>query len=139
MPKPPITPEQARALLDAATPGPWHVHTRDRHIDGETETWLYVGDTPALTVDHNLMSAAPDLAAVVAGLRVEYAVRDRETDFYLRETDDGRLGDTTYASDADWWPEMDVAADLANSLSKRCKSEFYVVARYVTETWEVEA
>ena len=51
-----------KRLLDHTTPGPWNVHTRDRHFDGETETWLYVGDTPASSIDYQLMSAAPELA-----------------------------------------------------------------------------
>lgn len=76
-----MNPEEARELRDAATPGPWHVHTRDRHIDGETETWLYVGDTPALPVDHQLMSAAPELAEIVAGLRYEYAVQVKDEEW----------------------------------------------------------
>lgn len=70
-----MTPEQAQELLGGTTPAPWHVHIRDRHFLGETETWLYVGDTPALPVDHQLMSAAPALAEQIANMHYEYAVQ----------------------------------------------------------------
>lgn len=74
-------------LLDQATPGPWNVHTRDRHFDGETETWLYVGDTPALSVDYQLMSAAPDLAQEVLRMREEM---DELLEPIRQQVDEGR-------------------------------------------------
>lgn len=66
-----LTTTHLKCLLEQSTPGPWKVHTRDRRFDGETETWLYVGDTSALSVDYQLMSAAPQLAQEVIRLREE--------------------------------------------------------------------
>lgn len=74
-------------LLDQTTPGPWNVHTRDRHFDGETETWLYVGNTPASSIDHQLMSAAPDLAQEVIRMREEL---DELLEPIQQQVDDGR-------------------------------------------------
>lgn len=80
-----LTTTNLKRLLDQTTTGPWNVHTRDRHFDGETETWLYVGDTPALSVDYQLMSAAPELAQEVIRLRtgverlLEMCLLERDT------------------------------------------------------------
>lgn len=74
-------------LLNHTTPEPWNVHTRDRHFDGETETWLYVGDTPASSIDYQLMSAAPELAQEVIRMREEL---DELLEPIRQQVNDGR-------------------------------------------------
>lgn len=130
-----ITPDKARELLDGTTPGPWHVHTRDRHIDGETETWLYVGDTPALSVDHQLMSAAPELAELVAGLRYEYlvAVGPEHSPVYATMNSQGRFVGTTLPL-ADRWATKGEAQSLVDELREGNEnSTARVVRRLVSE------
>lgn len=81
-----ITPDQARALLDGATPGPWDVHTDPDDPDG---TFIY-DDTGNMCIavepagsdyreaDLALAAAAPDLAQTIAGMRWEWAVEVQE-------------------------------------------------------------
>lgn len=74
-----ITPDQARELLDGATPGPWRSEYDNEIIEADTSTVLYNTDG-AVGWGHNiehdvpLASAAPDLAQTIAGMRWEYAV-----------------------------------------------------------------
>lgn len=82
-----ITPDQARELLDGATPGPW-VKCRDR--DGDPLPVVVStprGDRhhimtaePACSeeraqADTGLIAAAPDLAHTIAGMEWEYGLR----------------------------------------------------------------
>lgn len=72
-----ITPDQARKLLDGATPGPWYEdgsnimnHDGDPLLsDGSfgDPNWYNVRDL-------TLMAAAPDLAQTIAVMQWEYAV-----------------------------------------------------------------
>ena len=82
-----ITPDQARALLDGARPGPWHVYTDPDDPDG---TFIYddmgnmcIAVEPAgsdyLEADLTLAAAAPDLAQTIAGMTWEYAVEHEHT------------------------------------------------------------
>lgn len=82
-----ITPDQARELLNGATPGPW-VKRRDR--DGD-QLPVVVSTTrgdrhhimtaePAASperqqADTTLIAAAPDLAQTIAGMEWEYGLR----------------------------------------------------------------
>lgn len=84
-----VTPAEARALLDAATPGPWRVYGNAVDEDALSDAWTiaYDGDTLAelhaddrpehgsesdesvaalCEADADLIAAAPDLAATVA-------------------------------------------------------------------------
>lgn len=84
-----ITPEQARALLDGATPGPWRaLHDQWEDEDGTPCEDFYVlggpdgilhtedfdPDTHNPVANTALAAAAPDLAQTIAGMRWEYAV-----------------------------------------------------------------
>lgn len=84
-----MTPEEARKLLDGITPGPWEVEVRSYEEDCYADDAIYFWVT-----DHNgnevaewrtlepyareiggnctLMAAAPDMAAMIAGMRTEY-------------------------------------------------------------------
>lgn len=65
-----ITPDQARELLDGATPGPWRSEYDNEIIETDTSTVLYNTDG-AVEWGHNiehdvpLTAAAPDLAQTV--------------------------------------------------------------------------
>ncbi len=107
-----MTPEQARQLLDGTTPGPWEVEVRSYEEDCYADDAIYFWIT-----DHNgnevaewrtlepyareiggnctLMAAAPDMAAMIAGMRAEYAVQVLRSDGwqYSRDTDDFRWHD----------------------------------------------
>lgn len=81
-----MTPEEARALLDGTTPGPWK--WRDgKDQNGEfvalsgpdgadaLRTWdgdLYASGVHGTNADKALAAAAPTLAALFAGMRTEY-------------------------------------------------------------------
>ena len=81
-----ITPDQARALLDGATPGPWKKR-RDRDgtpiavvvSAGPTDRHHIMTAEPACSeeraqADTGLIAAAPDLALTIAGMTAQYAV-----------------------------------------------------------------
>lgn len=86
-----MTPDEARDLLDGTTPGPW---VRRRDADGNpTPVVVSAGPTdrhhimtaePAASperqqADTRLIAAAPGLAAMIAGMRAEYAVEHQHT------------------------------------------------------------
>ncbi|WP_041629855.1 hypothetical protein [Corynebacterium variabile] len=71
-----ITPDQARELLDGATPGPWDEDANILNHDGDPllsdgsfgdPNWYNVRDL-------TLMTAAPDLAHTIAAQTWEYGV-----------------------------------------------------------------
>jgi hypothetical protein len=78
-----ITPDQARELLDGATPGPWEAYD-----PGDGTARLYGADNTRIIehVTHGdagshmsqpngvLAAAAPDMAQTIAGMRWEYGV-----------------------------------------------------------------
>ena len=64
-----MTPEEARGLLEAATPGPWRAFmATSGQVIVDSGKLDNAGDVP-------LATAAPALAETVAGLRYEYAVQ----------------------------------------------------------------
>lgn len=129
-----MTPEEARELLERATPAPWQVHIRDRHFLGETETWLYVGDTPALSW---LMSAAPVLAEQIASMHYEYAVQGPDGR-WVRETDDRNLALTIDPMSALRHCHPRIIERLAEAASAQFGCEFRIVRRLVSEPEVVE-
>ena len=94
-----ITPDQARELLDGATPGPWKKR-RDRDgtpiavvvSAGPTERHHIMTAEPACSeeraqADTGLIAAAPDLAQTIAGMTEEWGVeRDRPCSAYIDGT-----------------------------------------------------
>lgn len=67
-----MTPDEARALLDGTTPGPW-IPSRSGYIGSAAGVMIHdghvLGDTDA---DTCLIAAAPTLAALRAGMHTEY-------------------------------------------------------------------
>lgn len=73
-----MTPDEARALLDGTTPGPWEW----RWDTGLISLFGAKGESVATDLevqDSDLTAAAPTLAAMVAGMRTEYRAEYRET------------------------------------------------------------
>lgn len=83
-----ITPDQARALLDGATPGPWTMH---RYVpeDFIRVTGEDLKDIAANGVvedgDARIIAAAPDLAQTIAGMNEEWGVARSNALFPVRE------------------------------------------------------
>jgi len=81
----PMTSEDIRKLLEAATPGPWTEHEKGVHpypyVCGATQEYEHGPDQPVVTYlvgmnlkgNQALIAAAPDLAAEVLRLRDELA------------------------------------------------------------------
>lgn len=89
-----MTPEEARQLLEGTTPTPWTVNTEtyqtrrglavadfwitdryDRQVAGQDVTERHREETEN---DFSLMAAAPDMAAMIAGMRTEYKMEVRD-------------------------------------------------------------
>ncbi|WP_130841639.1 hypothetical protein [Corynebacterium neomassiliense] len=73
-----ITPDQARALLNGASPGPWDEDTSNiLNSDGDAllSDWSFGDPHWYNALDITLMAAAPDLAQAIAGMRWEYGVQ----------------------------------------------------------------
>ncbi|WP_312800938.1 hypothetical protein [Corynebacterium variabile] len=79
-----ITPDQARELLDGATPGPWMLNPHgcilvDDGTDDPPGPHGFIGtmyrNDPDDTANGELMAAAPDLAQTIAGMEWEYGLR----------------------------------------------------------------
>lgn len=85
-----MTPEEARQLLDGITPAPWEVESWNKQEVGwpeVTDFWITSHNDKQVAAqetierhfdetesDFNLMAAAPDMAAMIAGMRTEYTV-----------------------------------------------------------------
>ena len=105
-----MTPEQARALLEGISPAPWKAeilsYEEPPYLGEFVEFWVTahnnkelvnVYDIPewhANEIGRNftLMAAAPDMAAMIAGMTAEYAVQVRRSDGWQwsRDEDDFR-------------------------------------------------
>ena len=140
-----INPEKARELLDGRTPSPW---------------WWCETDYPEVTVYHekygtiaksvdieeaDLVCAAPALAEIVAGLRVEYAaqVELHGKRHIISDSVDGHwLCGDEYKALQHWHGDHIDAKEYAESWnnheSKRYGATARIVTRYVSEPWEVE-
>ena len=84
-----MTPDKARALLDGTTPGPWEWR-EGKDQNGEfvalcgpdgvdaLRTWdgdLYASGVHGTNADKALAAHAPDMAAMIAGMREEWGVK----------------------------------------------------------------
>ena len=69
-----ITPDQARELLDGATPGPWWIHPAYGTVEPDVisgEGCRFV----ATDEDLNLSAKAPGMAQTIAGMTEEWGVK----------------------------------------------------------------
>ena len=132
-----ITPDQARELLDGATPGPWRaLHDQWEDEDGTPCEDFYVlggpdgilhtedfdPDTHNPVANTALAAAAPDLAQTIAGMTVEYAVQSNA----------GALTQLYYGRDLVWTDTKLTAQQVAHEIGGT------VVRRYVTTPEVVE-
>lgn len=69
-----MTPDQARALLDGAAPGPWEVDESDHHVwaIGPIDGSANGSELCCQITDARLAAHAPDMAAMIAGMREEW-------------------------------------------------------------------
>lgn len=128
-----MTPDEARALLDGTTPGPWEwCEGKDQNgefvalcgPDGADalRTWdgdLYASGVHGTNADKAL-AAAPDMAHMIAGMREEWGVEERHE----------------YTGEWAWHsthPDRESACNAVNGMG-----HFRVVRRYVTEPEEIE-
>lgn len=72
-----MNPEEARKLLEAATPGPWLCVGEDDEYPRVARVGYMDITNDAEHYNARLITAAPDLAELVAGLRYEYAAQVR--------------------------------------------------------------
>jgi len=96
-----ISPDQARELLDGATPGPWMLNPYGNILQGDSMEGpvtavigLMYRNDPDDTASGELMAAAPELAQTIAGMRWEWRC---EADF-----DGTWAGLTTWESSPDY-------------------------------------
>lgn len=73
-----VTTEQAKAMLDAATPGPWWEDAYGLYGAGKVA--VIMGPHPPSDADAHLIAAAPDLAATVVELHERLASVEAERD-----------------------------------------------------------
>ena len=127
-----MTPDKARQLLDGTTPGDeWHYRVKwgaVQHV--EPVTVIPGGEVDVTEEDAALIVAAPDMAAMIAGMREEWGVVYE----YRR---DGQPAHVCRWIDVDGSP-MDHHA--ARRIADRKKRDGYdnvrIVRRYVTEPEE---
>lgn len=135
-----MTPGQARALLDGTTPGPWEWR-EGKDQNGEfvalcgpdgadaLRTWdgdMYASGVHGTDADKALAAAAPALAAMIAGMREEWAQEARIT---------GSSGWFNLG-----WCRSRAEAELTDwtrSLPRGATIEYRLVRRYVTEPEEI--
>ena len=68
-----MTPEEARRLLDGTTPGKWQWDVTGNVAAVDGDGWEDVADYVAES-NAPLIVAAPDMAAMIAGMREEWGV-----------------------------------------------------------------
>ena len=116
-----MTPEEARALLDGTTPGPWffdddmagRMHKIGPIVPAGTEL-------ECTTDDAALAAHAPDMAAMIAGMREEWGVA--VTYPGLSEVVEWGFG----------------TRDGAEAEGESLDTEYRIVRRYVTEPEVIE-
>ena len=134
-----MTPDQARALLADTTPGPWEwCEGKDQNgefvalcgPDGADalRTWdgdLYASGVHGTNVNKALASAAPEMAAMIAGMREEWAREAR----IMGSTEWHNLGWCRSRAEAE-------LTDWSYFLPRGATVEYRLARRYVTEPEE---
>ncbi|MBP2333065.1 hypothetical protein [Corynebacterium freneyi] len=122
-----MTPDEARDLLDGAAPGEWQWDDTGNVAAVDGDGWEHVADY-VYEEDGALIVAAPGMAAMIAGMRAEYAVQNRVGDKWLYEDDDGRNLAPYDSHRIAWWPDPIPQSDIAD----RGEGMARIVRRYVT-------
>lgn len=124
-----MTPEEARKLLEAATPGPWVCVGEDDEYPRVARVGHLDITNDAENYNARLIAAAPELAELVAGLRYEYAVQNTETGAFLREEGDGVVVRTSDPLAADWDRNKQAVEAYAVWMTEAELTEYRVMAR----------
>ncbi|MBP2333311.1 hypothetical protein [Corynebacterium freneyi] len=122
-----MTPDEARALLDGTTPGPW-LSDLDRNSDEPRGIYAVVAQGDGLTTrliaeeiveeaDTALIAAAPTLATMAAGMRPEYRAEEWQGPY------------PGWVPTSPWTAEKPAAGTDPNAR---------IVRRYVTEPEEIK-
>lgn len=126
-----MTPEQARALLDGTTPAPWE-HSDSYGITEISAPGKAIA-TDANPKDAPLIAAAPDMAAMIANMTVEYSV-ERNCSVIEGEPDWEKIGFGMYPgiiANTFWTTEKKLAERLYEE-AKTGHLPVRIVMRYVT-------
>lgn len=139
-----MTPEEARQLLEGTTPGPWKAeilsYEQPPYLGEFVEFWVTahnnkelvnVYDIPewhANEIGRNftLMAAAPDMAAMIAGMTAEYAVQVR------------RSGEWQWSRDEDDFRWQPLTVQMVRADRDHPREETRIVMRYVTAPQPLE-
>lgn len=122
-----MTPDKARDLLDGTTPGPWKA---DESAVLDREDWSIFLDGENLTAsaatpaDATLAAAAPDMAAMLAGMTTEYAIQGS----YGEPKEWFRL--TEWQEDMP--PQGTLRALVDEDTGERWQIDTRIIVRYVT-------
>lgn len=83
-----MTPDKARALLEGAAPGEWQWDETGNVAAVDRDGWEDVADYVS-EEDAALIVAAPEMAAMIAGMREEYAIAYLDRDGNIDLMDEG--------------------------------------------------
>lgn len=134
-----MTPEEARGLLEAATPGPWRAFmATSGQVIVDSGKLDNAGDVP-------LATAAPALAELVASMHYEYAVQVEKNGrkYIITDSTEGHwLCGDDHKVLQDWHSDYMEAEDYAYSWNKydaeRTGTTARIIRRLVSEPEVVE-
>ena len=135
-----MTPQEARELLDKATPGPWDCVGQDDEYPRVARDGYQDITNDATNFNAPLIAAAPALAELVANMHYEYAVATgpEHSPVYAAMNSQGRFIGTALAL-ADWWQTKGEAQDLVDELrGENEHSTARIVRRLVSDPEVVE-
>lgn len=121
-----MTPEEARELLKNTTPGDeWYYRIKGGGVSYVEPVTVIFGEVDVTEDDAALIVAAPTLAAMIAGMRAEYAVQVL------------RSGEWQWSRDEDDYRWQDLGTQIFIADREHPDEETRIVRRYVTEPEEI--
>ena len=132
-----MTPQEARELLDKATPGPWDCVGQDDEYPRVARDGYQDITNDATNFNAPLIAAAPALAELVASMHYEYAVQGPDGR-WVRETDDRKLELTIDPMRALRRYNPFIIERLAEAASAQFNGECRIVRRLATDPEVVE-
>ena len=121
-----MTPDKAGDLLAGATPGPWFF---DDDMDGRMHKIgpiVPAGTELECTTDDAALAAhAPDMAAMIAGMRAQYGVEVQRPN-----------GD--WLPPYSWHDSPEQARNCVTAIHGRATANRRIIRRYVTEPEEIK-
>ena len=122
-----MTPEEARDLLDGTTPGPW----KWRWDAGLLSVFDVEEEPVAIDLDvgdSDLIAAAPDMAAMIAGMREEWGAERQVRGRWVR---------IVFALNTIWTDDRAIAESAVDDCQV-LGIPTRIVRRYVTEPEEIK-